>query len=283
MATRRADFAGTWYPAGRSDCLRMIEEFAARSQPCPNGGARRVGGIVPHAGWVFSGQTACNVIQCLQRASDPDTVVLFGRHLHSGSPNYIMTEGAWETPLGALEIDGDLASALEQEFSFEVETAHRYGQDNTIELQLPFVRHFFPNARILPMGVSPRQESLAIGERTVSLAESLARRIVVIGSTDLTHYGPNYGFAPQGVGEQAVDWVRNQNDKAVIDRMLAMDGAGVISEGLQNQNACCAGAAGASVAAARRLGAEQGVELVYAMSYDIRPDTSFVGYAGILF
>ncbi|MFO8036132.1 MAG: AmmeMemoRadiSam system protein B [Anaerolineales bacterium] len=283
MATRRAEFAGTWYPAGRSDCLRVIEEFAAKSQPCPNGGTRRAGGIVPHAGWVFSGQTACNVFQCLQGDSDPDTVVLFGRHLPPGGSNYIMTEGAWETPLGDLEIDEEMASLVAEEFAFEVETAQRYGQDNTIELQLPFVRYFFPKARIIPMGVPPAPESLAIGRRTAELAGSLERRILVVGSTDLTHYGPNYGFAPQGVGDQAVDWVRNKNDKAVIDRMVALDGEGVISEGLQNQNACCAGAAGAAVAAARELGAEQGVELVYAMSYDIRPDTSFVGYVGILF
>ncbi len=283
MATRRADFAGSWYPADRSECLRMIEAFAANAQPCPDGGARRVGGIVPHAGWVFSGQTACNVMLCLQAGAAPDTVVLFGRHLHPGSPSYIMTEGAWETPLGDLEIDEEMASTLAREFPFEVETAHRYGQDNTIELQLPFVRHFFPDARIVPMGVPPARETLAIGDRTVELAASLGRSIVVLGSTDLTHYGPNYGFAPQGVGEQAVDWVRNENDRRVIDRMLALDGEGVIAEGLRNQNACCAGAAAATAVAAKRLGAEQGIELVYAMSYDVRPDTSFVGYVGLLF
>jgi AmmeMemoRadiSam system protein B len=131
--------------------------------------------------------------------------------------------------------------------------------------------------------VPPARETLAVGERTAELAGSLGRSIVVLGSTDLTHYGPNYGFAPQGVGEQAVDWVRNKNDRRVIDRMLALDGEGVIAEGLRNQNACCAGAAAATAEAARRLGAEHGLELVYAMSYDIRPDSSFVGYVGVLF
>lgn len=282
MNVRRADFAGTWYPGTRSDCQRAIEAFMKEARPCPDGGKKHVGGIVPHAGWIFSGQTACNVIQCLQ-ASSPQTVVLFGRHLHPGSPNFIMAQGAWETPLGNIAIDEALAGALIDEFSFEVETATRYGQDNTIELQLPFIRYFFPEARIVPMGVPPATESVQIGERAVALAASLERDLLVIGSTDLTHYGMNYGFTPKGVGEQALEWVRNENDRRVIERMLAMDAEGVIEEGLRSQNACCAGAAAAAIAASRAMGVESGQEVVYATSYDVRPDTSFVGYVGIVF
>jgi len=282
MSVRRADFAGSWYPGNRSECRRMIESFMKEARPCPNGGRKHTGGIVPHAGWVFSGQTACNVIQCLQ-ASRPQTVVLFGRHLHPGSPNFIMTQGAWETPLGNLSIDEDLAGSLAVEFPFEVETATRYGQDNTIELQLPFIRHFFPEADIVPIGVPPAAESIRIGERVVELADSLKRDILAIGSTDLTHYGMNYGFTPKGVGEKALEWVRSENDRRVIDRMIAMDAEGVIEEGLRSQNACCAGAAAAAIAASRAMGVKAGQELAYATSYDVRPDTSFVGYVGIVF
>ncbi|MFO7784211.1 MAG: AmmeMemoRadiSam system protein B [Thermodesulfobacteriota bacterium] len=283
MAKRRADFAGSWYPADRSGCLEVIEEFKRDTRPCPNDGKKRIGGIVPHAGWLFSGRTACNVFQCINATSDPDTVVLFGGHLHPGSGCYIMVDGSWETPLGDLEVDDELASMLAREFPFELEAPGRYRQDNTIELQLPFVRHFFPKARIVPVGVPPARASLGIGEKVVELSDSLGRALVVVGSTDLTHYGPNYGFAPQGLGKQAVDWVRNEHDRRVIDRMLAMDGEGVITEGLKSQNACCPGAAATAVAAACRMGARHGVELTYAMSYDTRPDSSFVGYVGILF
>jgi len=282
MAMRKADFAGSWYPGRDSECRKAIESFIENARPCPTPANQPVGGIVPHAGWVFSGGTACNVFLCLKEAS-PDTVVLFGRHLHPGSGSFIMTGGSWETPLGTLEIDSDLAGAITSEFSFEVETASRHAQDNTIELQLPFVKYFFPKARILPVGAPPAAGSLRIGERIAELARSRGRSILVVGSTDLTHYGFNYGFAPHGHGKEALDWVRNENDRRVIEKMLKMDAEGVLSEGLQNQNACCSGAAGAAVSAARKLGAESGHELVYATSYDVRPDTSFVGYVGILF
>lgn len=281
--TRKPDFAGTWYPGRASDCLRTIEAFINDDMTCPEGVSPGIGGIVPHAGWFYSGRIACNVIRCLKGDSQPDTVAIFGRHLRPGSANYIMKEGRWSTPLGDMEIDRDLGDALASEFPFQVETPYNYEADNTIEVQLPFVKHFFPDAMLLPLGVPPAEASLKIGERLTELAENRGRKIVALGSTDLTHYGPNYGFMPVGTGLESVEWVKNKNDRAVVDLMLGMKEREVISESLRNGNACCSGAAATAIAAAKRAGARKGYEIVYSTSYDIRPDSSFVGYVGIVF
>jgi hypothetical protein len=241
-----------------------------------------VGGIVPHAGWVFSGHIACNVIQCLNHQKQPDTVLIFGRHLHPGSNNYIMKEGRWDTPFGELEIDAEVSQALVGEFPFTVETASHYEPDNTVEVQLPFVKYFFPQTRIVPLGVPPTSATLQLGRRVAEICKDLGRSALVLGSTDLTHYGYNYGFTPKGVGADAVEWVKKQNDKRVVDLMVQMDEEGVIRESLLNHNACCSGAAAAAIVAARELGAKKGIKLIYATSYDIRPDSSFVGYVGII-
>ena len=283
VAVRRSDFAGSWYPGRESDCRKDIEAFAQNSVPCPTGKKKRVGGIVPHAGWYYSGRIACNVIKCLGNGTTPETFVIFGRHLHPGSKNYIMKEGRWSTPLGDLEIDHELAENLVSEFPFVVETPSRYEQDNTIELQLPFVRHFFPKTKILPIGVPPAFASLEIGRRVAEMSATMHRKIVVLGSTDLTHYGYNYGYTPKGIGQEAVYWVKNENDKRIVDLMIEMDAEGVVEESLKNHNACCSGAAATAIAAAKGLGAEKGEKLIYMTSYDIRPDSSFVGYVGIVF
>jgi len=283
MDKRRPDFAGSWYSGNESDCRQTIEELSDSSDPCGSIEGERVGGIVPHAGWFFSGRIACNVIKCLSGDNPVETIVIFGRHLHPGSKNFIMKEGLWATPLGDLEVDNGLAERLIAEFPFTIETVTSYEQDNTIELQLPFIKYFFPDVRILPIGVPPEITSLKVGERVVELANRIDRRISVLGSTDLTHYGDNYGYAPMGVGEKAVDWVKNENDKKVIDMMVMMDAKGVIRESSKNFNACCGGAAATTIAAAKRLGAIKGKKLDYYTSYDIRPNSSFVGYVGIVF
>lgn len=282
MAKRKADLAGSWYPARASDCEKTIEEFSRSAAPCP-AGETFFGGIVPHAGWVYSGSIACNVIRCMSGSAIPETMLMFGRHLHPSSGNYLMKEGTWATPFGDLELDYELGERLSREFPFRVETPDNYDQDNTIEVQLPFIKYFFPETRILPVGLPPNAASLAIGEKVVELGESLGRTMMVLGSTDLTHYGLNYGFTPKGVGGTAVDWVKEDNDRKVIDRILGMDSKGVIDEALTNHNACCSGAAAAAISAARKLGARKAEKLVYATSYDIRPDHSFVGYVGVVF
>ena len=283
MARRESDFAGSWYPSKESECRKLIEEFSRSDLPCPSPQRRRVGGIVPHAGWIYSGRIACHVIKCLRDEIEPDTIIIFGKHLHPGSKSYIVKEGLWATPLGDIEIDQELGDRLASEFSFIVETPSDYEPDNTIEVQLPFVRYFFPGARILPIGVPPSLTSLRIGERSVEISEGLGRKSIVLGSTDLTHYGYNYGYAPKGEGKQAVDWVKNENDRKVVALMEEMDAEGVIQESLKNRNACCSGAVASAIAAARKLGAAKGEKLIYSTSYDIRPNSSFVGYVGLVF
>ncbi len=280
---RKAVFAGSWYPSSAAECEREITGFLVEGKNLHPPGRALVGGIVPHAGWYYSGSIACNVIQCIRGQEATDVVVVFGMHLHADSPCYIMTEGAWETPFGEIPVEERLASELAERFPFTIESPARFTQDNTVELQLPFIKYFFKDAKIIAMGVPPHNSSLEIGRTVVEISKRLGLRVKVIGSTDLTHYGANYGFVSKGTGKQAVDWVRNENDRQVIEAMLALEPENVITEALSGQNACCAGAAATAIEAAKNLGADRADELAYATSYDKSPGNSFVGYVGIVF
>jgi len=283
MNLRKPVFAGSWYPADEQGCENQIHRFLESGKDLSVSVTAPVGGIVPHAGWVYSGSIACNVIHRLSLTASPDVVVIFGMHLHSGSSRYMMPEGQWETPFGPMTVDTTVAQALRRQYAFELESPTRFHQDNTIELQMPFVRYFFKDARVLAIGVPPHAESLSLAASVVAITRELSLDIVVIGSTDLTHYGPNYGFTSQGTGPEAVEWVRDKNDRRVIDAMLRMDPEAVMHEGLKHDNACCSGAAAAAIAAGKALGAQTADQLIYATSYDKSPGESFVGYTGILF
>lgn len=286
MNIRAPLFAGSWYPADAGDCEAQIKAFLAEPGFSDAGKAAGVGGIVPHAGWYFSGALACRVIAALRGAPQdpqPEVIVIFGMHLHPRSSARIMAEGAWDTPLGPLVIETDLGRKLADKCSFTLETPSDFTQDNTIELQLPFIKYFFPTSRILPIGAPPAPETLKMANFLVDAANEAGKSLKIIGSTDLTHYGDNYGFAPAGRGQRAADWARNENDRKIIDLMMAMNPEGVMAEGLCRQNACCAGAAAAAIQASRRLGAEKAHLIGYRSSRDKHPGDSFVGYAGIVF
>jgi hypothetical protein len=284
MSTRKAILAGAWYPGTSSECRSQIQEFIRESSNFKATAPENyIGGIVPHAGWYFSGSIACNVIQNLAAGPMPDAVAIFGMHLHSGSPNYIMKEGAWETPLGDIEIHAGLAEAIEKQFPFVVETPKRFVQDNTIEVQLPFIKYFMKEVKIVPMGVPPSAATLALAAFVAKKSKEMGLNMKIIGSTDLTHYGDNYGFLPKGSGPDAVEWVKKENDARLIDQILAMDPEGILKEAREHQNACCSGAAASAVTASMELGATNARKLAYATSYDKNPGDSFVGYAGVLF
>lgn len=279
--TRKAMFAGTWYPAEAGACEKKIRSYVKAMPWTPPNDKIHVGGVVPHAGWDFSGKIACNTIRRLAQA-DVDVILIFGMHLHVQSSRYMMGRGAWETPFGALHIDEELAESLAGEFEFILETESNFTTDNTIELQLPFIKYFFNDAKILPLGVPPTEQTLEVARTLVNLANRLGRKMKVIGSTDLTHYGSNYGFVAHGIGSGAEQWVV-QNDRRVIDKMLDLDAQGVIVEAMANRNACCPGAAAAALEAGRLMGAGKAEIITYATSNDIRPSSNFVGYAGIVF
>jgi AmmeMemoRadiSam system protein B len=282
MDTRRAVFAGSWYPRQADACEKEIQHYLSQKikKEFPDNGW--TAGIVPHAGWIYSGHVACRVINLLKETPPSDVVVIFGMHLHSGSPNHIMASGAWETPFGVLPVAEDLAEHLMSRFNFRIERPHRFMDDNTVEVQLPFVKYLLNPGRFLALGVPPAPQSIEIGKAVGQWAMDNDKRIKIIGSTDLTHYGPNYGFSPKGSGRKAREWVRDNNDRHVIDAILGMDPERIIQEGLTRQNACCAGAVAAAVAAAKQMGAGRAHEVAYASSYDRSPGDSFVGYVGVV-
>lgn len=283
MNARKATFSGSWYPSDPDECEAAIKEYTKDSPAGIDGSLNYLGGIVPHAGWFYSGAIAGNVIKLLVEDTPPDVIILFGMHLPPRAPNYIMIEGCWETPFGELPVAEEIATALTREFSFTIETNSRFTPDNTIELQLPFVKYFFPQTQIIPIGVPPEKASLEIGKRAAAMAQTKGLRLKVIGSTDLTHYGSNYGFMPKGTGIEAVEWVRNENDRKAVDAMLAMDPGKILDEAKTNSNACCAGAAATAVATAKELGAQNGHLVAYATSYDKSPGDNLVGYVGVVF
>jgi len=281
MDVRKAVYAGSWYPGTSGECERQIDRFLEKDiskEP----GKEPIGVIVPHAGWVYSGGIACRAISLLAQSPTPDTIIVFGMHLPPGAKPRIMISGGIETPFGTLEMDEPLCRKLTDRFSYREEDTRNLSQDNTIELQLPFIKHFFKETKIITIGVPPSPVALEIGEAVAQISKELGQRIAVVGSTDLTHYGANFRLTHYGTGGKAHQQVREKEDRRIIDLMLAMDPMPVITEALESHNACCSGAVAATIAAGKKLGATTATLTEYATSYDISPSDSFVGYAGIV-
>ncbi|MFZ5447480.1 MAG: AmmeMemoRadiSam system protein B [Thermodesulfobacteriota bacterium] len=277
MRTRDRMLPVGWYPASTAACKAEIEKFIAGTAPLPPG-TTVLGGIVPHAGWYFSGKAAARVFYLAAKAFQPQVVCIFGGHLGGNSPPLLVADEAWETPLGDLPLATEFYAPLGKRLTLREE----YPGDNTIEVQIPFIKYFFPQAKALALRSPHSATAIELGKAVAAVAKDLKVSILAFGSTDLTHYGPNYGWAPKGHGPEAVKWVKEVNDKKFIDQALKLDGEGMLKTAAQDQSACSAGGAVAAVAAAKAQGAANAVLIDYYTSYDVMPGDSFVGYAGIV-
>ena len=281
MILRKRALPRGWYPFDGKDCKGEIESYLEGWSPSQLQLTKGLGGIVPHAGWYFSGKLAARVFHALKLKSKVEVVVLYGGHLSTEDLPRIVIEEACETPFGNIEIHEGIVKNLMKKMDLKKESPS--SGDNTIEIQLAMVKYFFPEAKLVAIRSPLSLKAEALGKEVAAIAKKEGIFILAIGSTDLTHYGPNYGFLSKGVGPASVDWVKKENDKGFIDRALRMDAEGLLKHALENDSACSAGAAISAMATSKVLGAEKGILLDYYTSYDIMPDDSFVGYAGIIY
>ncbi|MBI2816780.1 MAG: AmmeMemoRadiSam system protein B [Acidobacteria bacterium] len=281
MRVREA-FARQFYPG---DCGRSILDFLT-GFTVPAEPAQAVAGVVPHAGWMYSGAVAAKVFEAIRRKANPKTFIIMGAVHRWATINGIYSRGGWETPFGVLEVDEALASLILQETpQWTVEEPKAHYQEHSIEVELPFVKYLFPDAKFVPIAVNPDARAVPLGARVGEIAKALERSVIVIGSTDLTHYGDNYSFAPAGYGAEAHKFVK-ENDARIVRLAEQMKAAEILDEAQAHQNACGAGAFAATVEAARVMDAKRGWLVEYTTSHDVAPEGEFlmaVGYAGMLF
>lgn len=280
--TRPAAFAGRFYPPTADQCREMSASWLNPAIATP-----AVAAVAPHAGWVYSGSTAALAISSLA-AAEPETIVIFGAvHVLDRNEASLYASGSWDTPFGPMYIDDALARKVAKCPHVVVDPSI-HTQEHSIEVELPLIQSLLPNAKLLPIMVRPGKHAPDLGRYCAAAALDLGRRVGFLASTDLTHYGPMFGFEPAGHGEQGVRWAKEVNDRRFIERVAELDAEAVVPEALQHRNACGAGAVAATIEAALAAGASRHIELRHTSSgeADVRRGSrgfDSVGYvAGIL-
>lgn len=287
MMIREPAQAGRFYPGDETSSRRMVEELLLPSDQGRGTGGQIVGGIVPHAGWLYSGAVAGEVFATIAAQRKPATVVLFGAaHYKRGQVAWLFGSGQWRTPMGPIEVDDRLAGSILRQTGLIVDDPYAHAGEHSLEVQLPLLLRSLPGCQIVPVLVPPTAAAPEVGHAVARAIVACGIDAVIVGSTDLTHYGPAYGRIEHGVGAAGVRWARQVSDRRMIDLMLRLDADQVVPEAAGSLNACGAGAIAATLAAAQQMGATRGVLLRHTCSADVIGDpeaSDSVGYAGMIF
>lgn len=266
MIVRHPAVAGRFYPRN-PDTLRadVLSYISPRQEP-----VSALGCVVPHAGYIYSGQVAGAVYA---RINLPKRCFLLcPNHTGMGPPLSIMSSGSWETPLGPAAVDSILANNLKQKFPLLNEDAEAHRSEHAAEVQIPFLQATRPDCAFVPIALGTAQfeilENLGLAMAEVVTAQN--EPMLIIASSDMNHYES--------------DAVTRIKDHKAIDRILALDPRGLFDVVIEeNISMCGFGPTVVMLTAAKRLGAKAAELIRYATSGDVSGDREMVvGYAGIV-
>lgn len=287
---RKPAAAGQFYDASDINLIQTLKESfldsrGPRTLPEIKKGNKDIKGVVvPHAGYIYSGAIAAHSYHTIAGNGFADTFIILGpNHTGMGSGVSVMTEGAWETPLGEAPINNELAELLCTSMIDKDEKAHLY--EHSIEVQIPFLQYsandkafdFVP----ICMGTQDYYTSIKVGEIIAEAIKRINKKIIIVASSDFTHAGFNYmSMPPPGM---RVDQYAEKQDQIVIEEILRLDPKGVIDAVQQkNISMCGYGPVAAMITAAKIQGAKTAELLKYSTSYDVQPSDSCVGYGSII-
>jgi AmmeMemoRadiSam system protein B len=280
VKVRRPTQAGAFYEGDAESLKTQIENcFLHELGPgkIPKAvkvGPRQVIGLVcPHAGYMFSGPVAAHAYYKLALDGKPDNVIILGpNHTGYGSALAVMTEGFWRTPLGDVEVDSETANQIVRESRVVDidDSAHHF--EHSIEVQLPFLQYLYNSEiKIVPICFLMQDLSSAkeVGQAVAKV--SAGKNVVIIASSDMTHYEPQESAA--------------KKDRLALEAIEAMDEARFYSTvESQHISTCGYGPIAALITAAKILGTKEAKVLCYQTSGDVTGDhSSVVGYAAVCF
>lgn len=267
MAMRQPAVAGKFYPRTemqvRGEIDHLYDTYLGRRPRLNTAGPRKIVGlVVPHAGYVYSGPVAAYAYAALANDGFPETFVIIGpNHSGMGSPVAMTTED-FDTPLGKVRVDKDMVKRMGRLITDDP-LAHRY--EHSIEVQLPFIQHIKEDITFVPIAMAAQDYETAVEVADEIKNASRGRDVVVIASTDFSHYVPAQVAARQ--------------DRSVIDRILALDAEGVYDTVIRKNVSMCG--YGPVMAMLLASGGSRAELLKYGTSGDVSPMEDVVGYAAI--
>ncbi|HSE91130.1 MAG TPA: AmmeMemoRadiSam system protein B [Candidatus Binatia bacterium] len=272
---RPAAVAGSFYPSETEELGRLIDE-CFESNPLGPQGARSpspslIGGLVPHAGYIYSGPCAAHFYALLNNPIE--RVILLGvNHQARGHRAALSPADFWQTPLGTVRIDRELNHLLQDAVRFLKQDEVAHAREHSIEVQLPFLQRAIGEFSLIPISLAhiSIEECLELGTAVADVLRNRqsGTRTVIIASSDLSHY-----LSPKETAEL---------DGIALEQVLALNPRALI-EAAERENITMCGLLPTAVLlfAANLLGAKQACLLKHCHSGDIAPMRKVVGYASV--
>ncbi len=248
QGVRKAVWAGAFYERDPRILSAQIENFLKNVSPLPALPTEPSAIISPHAGYIYSGQTAAYGYRLVEGKAYQTVILIGPSHQYGFEGCSIYLEGGFETPIGVMPVDEEIAAEIARKTKFSyVAAAHE--KEHALEVQVPFLLKTLPGAKIVPivMGYPSRKTISLLAD---ALADVLAKKpILLIASTDMSHYLP-------------VEEAR-ETDQRTISLLQKLDTNAIINKLARGDNFMCGGGPVASVLLALKKRGQPRVHILH--------------------
>lgn len=265
---RKPAVKGTFYPANPKEIIQFIEDC----DPKKIISEETKGALIPHAGYIFSGNTA---VQTIANLTPKKNVVILGpNHTGRGLPFSVYSNKSWQTPIKEAKINTELADEITKHEILEKDS-HAHTFEHSIEVILPLLQHFFKEFTFVPIICTPGNletcKKIAVILYEAAKQKGILEDLSIIASSDMTHFEP----------------LKNakKKDHYVIEAILELDTEKFLNRIKERNVSMCGTIPTAIMLEFFKLTGVKKAKLInYATSGEVNKDySSVVGYAGIIF
>jgi AmmeMemoRadiSam system protein B/AmmeMemoRadiSam system protein A len=206
--TRQPRFAGTWYSADGAKLNAQLGDYLTRAEkemekhPIDDAfannkpaGENILAVAVPHAGYMFSGQTAAYAYESLKGRPVKRVFLLGPSHYRAFRGIALPAQSTFATPLGNLKLDETTIKALSH-FPLFHENKEVHDQEHSLEMQLPLIKKVLGDVQVVPLAVGVLENAQEVRMVASILKRYMRAGDIVIVSSDFTHYGPRFEYEP---------------------------------------------------------------------------------------
>ena len=273
MKIRKPAVSGRFYPSDKEELKKLLERILNTEKKLINNKLSKnkiIGGIVPHAGYIYSAYQAVHFFEILRQSKQKfDTFIIINpNHTGYGAEIALDENDAWQTPLGTIEIDKELADLTQFTYSSD---AHK--NEHSGEVMLPILQYFLDyEFKILPITMSKQNfyNAQLIATKIHFASIKLNRKICFIASSDFSHFvNPDFG---------------KKQDEKVIQKILGFESEEIINTVRENNISMCGyGPAASLTEYAKFISNNPKAELLkFGHSGEVHPSNEVVDYASIL-
>jgi len=276
---REPAVAGKFYPESAAKLKLAIEKFLQDAMPVQV--QKPIAIIVPHAGYIFSGQICADGFKQVGNQNYDVIVILGTKHTSSDFQKISLYPGdGFHTPLGTALVEKNVISALIKEDPTDCtldKSLHE--SEHSVEVIVPFIQVIFPEAKIVPIvvGSQDMQTYIRFGQALANVLKN--KRALIVASSDLSHY-PSAEDA-NIVDRETLASIAKLDPAAFRATVQAHRDKNIPNLGT---SACGEAPIMVAIAAAKFLGATRGEVISYANSGDtsVGERSRVVGYGAIV-